>query len=215
MNKLTELDKAYCSSISSSIDELVKVKETIHHSYTFNLQSTEVSEAILERLKSFYVCQQGIKKLLNKRYQTAGADFFVETVIFFLQAYINSTACGLEVHSERQIVRARNAIRPDISVWKGEHVLAIIECKTQLGWNRSNWEEHFEDRELKLRSVFPEAHAFLLVMTGNNWGGFGKHSLIGQKYFCLLEDVWPPEYRSALQIMTPVESLFAQLYELA
>lgn len=215
MNKLTELDQAYCSSIASSLDELIKVKERIRQSYSFDLQTTEVSEAILERLKSFYVSQQGIKKLLNKRYQTAGADFFVETVIFFLQAYINSTECSLEVHSERQIVRTRNAIRPDISVWQGEHVVAIIECKTQLGWNRSDWEEHFEDRELKLQAVFPDAHAFLLVMTGNNWGGFGQHSQIGKNYFCLLENVWPPEYHSAEQILTPVENLFAQLYNLA
>ena len=53
----------------------------------------------------------------------------------------------LEISSERPIQRKRNAIRPDISLWRSNELLAIIECKTQLGWHRENWRSHFEERE--------------------------------------------------------------------
>ncbi|MBA3922071.1 MAG: hypothetical protein H0X31_10380 [Nostocaceae cyanobacterium] len=73
-------------------------------------------------------------------------------------------------------------------------MIAIIECKTQLGWNRGKWEEHFEARKTQLIADFPSAKAYLLVLTNLNWGGFEKEkhqALLGKEYFCLLNRAWP------------------------
>ena len=89
----------------------------------------------------------------------------------------------MQAHSERKINKDRNAIRPDISIWKKDKVVAIIECKTQLGWNRKDWEKHYGDRDRILKMDFPKAKSFLLVMTGQNWKGFGNHRYLSNKYF--------------------------------
>jgi hypothetical protein len=209
--RLKDLDKKYCESINSTVTTLKESAEEILKTYSFDLTKTEISEAILIRLKTYYVSQQDIKKILNKRYQTAGADFFVETVIFFLQLYFQKQGGKYSVHSERQVKKKKNAIRPDISIWKGDEVVAIIECKTQLGWNRNNWEHDFKAREKKLQADFPNASAFLLVMTGLNWGGFGDNKDLRNKYFCLLKDIWITQYEDIKQLYTKIEGLLERI----
>jgi len=68
------------------------------------------------------------------------------------RAHLDIKNYDLEVHSERQIIKKRGSIRPDISIWKKNEVISIIECKTQLGWNRNKWEEDFQKRELKFKN---------------------------------------------------------------
>ena len=208
---LKDLDQPYRDSIENTILQLKESSKRIENDYLFDLNKNEITVAILERLKSFYKTQQETKTFLNKRYQTAGADFFVETIIFFIQLYLKSKKSDLEVHSERQIRPKKKMIRPDISIWRGNEVVAIIECKTQLGWNRKNWENDFNSREMKLKREFPNAKAFLLVMTGLNWGGFENNENLGTKYFCLLENIWPINYNDTTQIKTPIEGLIRQL----
>jgi hypothetical protein len=209
-NELLQFDEKYRNAIAAPVEAMRKLQGELHD-YPFDLDATEISEAILERLKAYYETQNQIKSMLHKRYAPAGADFFVESVLFFVKLVLASRSPSLEVHSERQIRRMRNAQRPDISIWKGDQVVATIECKTQLGWNRGGWEVDFKLREHKLQTEFPKAKAFLLVMTGSNWGGFGDNKQLGKKYFCLLADVWPGLYKSPNQILTPIESLFKKV----
>lgn len=67
---------------------------------------------------------------------STASDFFVEAIIFYLKLILEKNKIDYEVHSERQIRQKRGAIRPDISVWKKDKVIAVLECKAQLGWNR-------------------------------------------------------------------------------
>lgn len=211
MKNLTQLDNEYNQSISSTFEKLQSVYNDINSNYKFDLSRTEITEAILNRLKTYYETQNKIKTFLDKRYLAAASDFFVESTLFFLKLYFKSTGDKLQAHSERQIKQKRNAIRPDISIWRENEVIAIIECKTQLGWNRNNWEQQYIDRDKKLKADFPNAKSFLLVMTGLNWSGFGESSKLEDCYFCLLNDIWPNNYSDKSQIFTPIEKLFRQL----
>ena len=211
MNKLSEFDDKFNLSINDNYTQLIESYENIIHNYTFDLSKIEVTEAILIRLKSYYQTQEKIKLFLEKRYLTAGADFFVESVLFFTKLFLKTSGSALEVHSERQIKKERNSIRPDISIWKGDELVAIIECKTQLGWNRNNWENDFIERESKLKKDFPDAKSFLLVMTGSNWPGFIGNPNLNISYFCILKDIWPINYDNHSQILSPIEGLLSQL----
>lgn len=211
MKNLIQLDNAYNNSISDTFEKLKAVYTDIGKNYKFDLSNTEITEAILNRLKTYYETQNNIKTFLDKRYLAAASDFFVESTLFFLKLYFKSKGAKLQAHSERQIKQKRNAIRPDISIWKDNEVIAIIECKTQLGWNRHNWEQQYIDRDKKLKADFPNAKSFLLVMTGLNWSGFGDSSKLNDSYFCLLNDIWPNNYSDKSQIFTPIEKLFEQL----
>ncbi|MGC4233818.1 MAG: hypothetical protein QM594_12645 [Niabella sp.] len=212
MTLLKDFDKSYRDSVRTTFDQLEKSYTAIANGYQFDLTKKEVTEAILERLKNYCLTQNLTKNFLNKRYQAPLADYFVETVLFFLRLYLKSQDRHLEAHSERQIKRTRNAIRPDISVWYGNEVVAIIECKTQLGWNRNGWEQDYISREQKLKEEFPKANSFLLAMTENNWGGFNNHSLLNSRFFSLLDnDTWISNYSHSGQILTPIELLFQQI----
>jgi len=78
------------------------------------------------------------------------------------------------------------AMKPDISVWKDDQVIAIVECKTNLGWNRKNWKKDFLKREKDLKKYFPKAKAFLLVLSSKSWSGFPeKDDRVGKQFFAL------------------------------
>ena len=145
------------------------------------LDGLEVTHALLLRLSAFYAAQRNVDHFLDKRIRTAAADFFVETLAFYLKALVITHRLNAEVSVERVLQRKRGSIRPDISLWRGDTCVACIECKTQLGWSRDRWEAQFLEREQRLVAEFAGAPTFLVVLTGLNWSGFGEHEDLGQK----------------------------------
>lgn len=212
---ILEAEKRYWNTINKQHTELVKLYNNIKFNNLFSLDEKQITKAILLRMKYYYRTQQKIKTFLNKRYLSAASDFFVETILFYLKLYLDIKNYDLEVHSERQIIKKRGSIRPDISIWKKNEVISIIECKTQLGWNRNTWEEDFRKRELKLKTVFSKARAFLVVMTSENWPGFENADKIG-KYYFTLSSVRPIDIDDDNNIdefiLNPIEVLFQQLF---
>lgn len=211
INKPTfsEVDAAYRSAIEAPGREL-KAAFTAARQLSVTLDSDEITRAVLLRLRSFFLTQDLIKEELKKRYATPAADFFVETVVFFLCVALDKLAPNLEVASEKGIMQKAGAMRPDITVWKDGQVIAAVECKTQLGWNRNGWLNDFENREKRLQKVYSNAKLLLLVMTGSNWAGFGPDERTGKQFFVLLREIWPRKFNeetSHLVIMNRFEEL--------
>jgi hypothetical protein len=211
---LLYFEEKYWESLDNQYKQLVSLYEEIKSSASISLEERDITKAILLRMKAYYTTQNKIKKFLNKRYLAAASDFFVEAVVFYLKLILDMKGTALEVHSERQIRPKRGAIRPDISVWKNGEVVAIIECKTQLGWNRDKWEDDFQKREAKLKREFPSAKAFLVVMTSEGWPGFPDNSKkVGEQYFTL-SSVWPANISNDkidTVIVNPIEGLFKEI----
>ena len=211
---LLEIEKKYWKSLENQHRQLISLYEEIKSNAPISLEGKEITKAILLRMKAYYSTQINIKKFLNKRYLPAASDFFVEAVAFYLKLILDMKDTGLQVYSERQIRPKRGAIRPDISVWNDDKVIAIIECKTQLGWNRDKWEEDFKKRESKLKREFPDAKAFLVVMTSKNWPGFPEdNKRVGKQYFTL-SSVWPTSISEDNVddiIVNPIEDLFKNI----
>jgi len=178
------------------------------------------TNAIANRMRAFYVMQWKSKTFLGKRVAQSGSDFFVETILFFLKLFNDVENLNLEISSERPIERKRNALRPDISVWRDSDLLAVIECKTQLGWSRKTWKSDFERRERELKNKIPNhVETFLVVMSNSNWSGFGEDPQIGKKFFCLLKNTWPTQLSTppeqSMLYPTPIEDLFKQIADLS
>jgi len=209
--KLIDIEKDYIEAYKNQWSALKRSFCISKEKVAIDFDSTDISTCLIQRLKAYYQTQNNIKDFLNKRYAAPAADYFVESVLYFLKLVIEVTNSNLEAHSERQIKRKRNAIRPDISIWKNDEVVSIIECKTQLGWSRTTWQKDFENRQEKLNNDYPDADAFLLVMTGSNWGGFSEDHLNSGKYYCLLKEKWPIQIDInpfCDDIFTPIEKLF-------
>jgi len=211
---LLKFEKKYWKSLNNQHKQLVSLYEEIKSNASISLEKRDITKAILLRMKAYYDTQNKIKEFLNKRYLPAASDFFVEAIAFYLKLIFDKKGIDFEVHSEKQIRKKRRAIRPDISGWKDDEVVVIIECKTQLGWNRDKWAEDFKKRESKLIDEFPNAKAFLVVMTSENWSGFPDgNKKVGKQYFTL-SSTWPTnitEDKIDDLIMNPIEDLFKKI----
>jgi hypothetical protein len=188
---LLELEATYSKSLQRHYDNLRRSFEIACKQRSIDFRNNEVSKAVLLRLKSYYQYQNQLKTLLDKVYAAPASDFFVETVLFYLKVCLQVYRSNLQAQSERQI-KGRGTPRPDISIWKKDRLVAAIECKTQLGWNRHGWREDFRRREENIRKIFPEAECYLFVMTTENWPGFGESTDVGRKFFCLSR-IWPDQ----------------------
>lgn len=209
-----ELEKKYQDYLLKQYDELYSLYNNIKLNTDLSLETNDITKAILLRMKAFSDTNNKIKKFLNKRYAPPAADFFVETVLFYLKLTLDKHKKLYEVFSERQIKRHRGFMRPDISIWDNDKVVAIIECKTNLGWNRIGWEEDFIEREKRLRDDFPEANAFLVVMTSRNWPGIPDDDVNLRKKYFILSKGFQPDTNSeniGSVILTPIEDLFKKL----
>lgn len=126
--------------------------------YDFNLKSNEITVAIAERMDAFWFFNvHNNKQILERKTNTTAADFFTETCLFFIKAYFENKH-NVSVKSEMSIVPGRNAIRPDISIWKGNDLIAAIELKVSDGWKGKNIIPHLIERENIIRSICPNAY---------------------------------------------------------
>lgn len=211
---IINLEKKYCECMDTQQEMLKKTFQEMKSSSTISLRKRDITKAILFRMKSYYETQDKIKKFLNKRYSPAASDLFVETVVFYLKLFLEMRKLNFEVHSERQIQEKRGSPRPDISIWKKDKVMAIIECKTRFSRNRHTWEMKFREREEKLKDIVSDAEVFLLVMTKDGWPGFEeKDKRVGKQFFTLSE-VGPKditENNISEIILNPIEDLFGQI----
>jgi hypothetical protein len=212
-----EIQDEYALALDSLIPALKSSYEQMKLLCSSN-RSFDYSQAITNRLRTFYLLQSEMKDFLDKKVAQAGSDFFVETILFFLKLFNDVESLGFEIKSEQAIQRRRNALRPDITIWSGSELLAVIECKTQLGWHRHEWDTHFKDRENKIKEAFPKAQIFLVVMSGSNWPGFGNDSRVEKQLFCLLKsNIWPtylPINHDENVLENRIEKLFDQLVNL-
>ena len=211
---LIKFEKIYWKSMYNQYDQLISLYRKIKSDISISFEEKDITKAILLRMKAYYDTQNKIKEFLNKRYLPAASDFFVEAIVFYLKVILEIENISLEVHSEKQIKQKKRAIRPDISVWKNNRIVAIIECKTQLGWNRDKWEEDFKKREHELKNEFPNAKAFLVVMTSKNWSGFPDDNKNIDKQYFTLSSEWPiniSEYNLDNIIIDPIENLFKNI----
>lgn len=105
-------------------------------------------------------------------------------------------------------------MRPDIYIWRSDQVVAAVECKTQLGWNRSGWRHEFEKRESRLHAYYPDAQLYLMVMTASNWSGFGNDPRAGKQFFVMLKDIWLLDFEASMSdaILYRVESLICEIH---
>lgn len=211
-----DADKTFRDTIEATYPALEASLAAAREVKDVDLNQIDITIAVLMRLRSHFMTQAKTTELLNKVYAAAAADFFVETICFFLMVVLQKLDPTLSVAAEKKTVPKRGKMRPDITIWRNGQVVAAIECKTQLGWNRHGWQNDFEARETRLADEAPDARLFLLVMSGSNWAGFGDDSRVGSQFFVLLDKTWPPYLTLPINkkvIVTPLEALIKTLVE--
>jgi len=220
-------DDPYTEALDRMRRRTGKAQEAISQPGVLDLNSPDlpVTMGILNRMRAYYQWVLHAKKIARKKVAMDGADFFTETVACYVQAAARSNGLfpedekeafqrGVFVSSEETLLKKRGAARPDVTLWRGGKPFAIIECKTQMGWARGNWEQAFLDREKELRDETPGIQVYHVVLTDCNWAGLpANHPSSGQKWFSLYKN-WPsdwPEDPRAL-VRFPIEPLLKRLF---
>ncbi|MBC9812895.1 hypothetical protein H9Y05_10475 [Crocinitomicaceae bacterium CZZ-1] len=180
---LTEIDDQFTKQYKELLDIQYNIKAQLN-TYSFDLNKNEITEAVLNRMGAFWHFNvNNNKDILDRKTNTTAADFFTETCLLFIKSYFENKH-GLQVTSEKSLVRSRNSIRPDISIWRGEEVVAVIELKVNDGWKRKNMMEHLANREQQIKNCAPNAYFGVVSF----WNFFEKKAPEwNKKYVGLLE----------------------------
>jgi hypothetical protein len=218
MASIEQSDEAYRLAIENVPKALIKSFECLVSAGALPVSGSgaDLTCAILLRLRTYDLAQYRIRDWLEKKYRAPSDHFFVETILFYLRALSISHRLDLKIVSEERLEMGNgSALRPDISIFRNGVFQAVIECKTQLVFDRIDWETRFLHKEERLHETYPNARMFLVVATAKNWGGMADSAKRGDQYFVLCKK-WLTDYDAASVanvIDTPIEPLFRQILE--
>lgn len=177
---LLEIDRTFSDQYRSLLNIQRSIKNQLDN-YCFDLSKTEITDAIIERMKAFwYFHVPNNKEILDRKINTISADFFTETCLLFLKCYFEKF--GLKVLSEERM--NRSWIRPDISIWRDNTIIAVVELKVSDGWKGKNMMKHLIEREAQVKRYCPNCYFGAVAF----WNFFQQDTAgWNSKYFGLLE----------------------------
>lgn len=154
MKNLVDIDSAFCSQYKGLLDTQRGISKTLEN-YHFDLNENEITQAIQNRMFSFWEFNARNCRDLGRNVNTGASDFFTETCLFFFKQFFKQQ--GMEVFSEKNILKevSKKSIRPDISIWKNNHLIAVIELKVSDGWKRAGMLNHLEERKRIIQEIYP------------------------------------------------------------
>ena len=180
---LIEIDSAF----TRHYRELLKIQQDIKvqlDSYPYDLEKSEITEAIIERMNAFwYFNSSNNYDLLERRSNPVSADFFTESCLLFIKTYFEQKG-DYKVLSEVKI-GGNQGVKPDILITQGDgKAVAVLELKVSDGWKRNEMEAHLSQREERIKEYYPNAWFGVLAY----WNFIPADSPYwGTKYFGLLE----------------------------
>lgn len=152
---LCHIDSAFTEQYKGLLETQRSILEQLKQ-YVFDLNKDEMTQAVYQRMMAFWYFHVQNCKTLGREVNTVAADFFTETCLFFLKPYLEQ--CGLVIVSEKDIRKDNpdsKAIRPDLSIWKGNELVAVIELKVSDGWKGKAMTKHLDNRKTKIQKIWP------------------------------------------------------------
>jgi hypothetical protein len=143
---------------------------------------------ILAWMKQLGEFQTKFGHLFGRKKRPPKADDFTAAVAVCLEQFLASRGYAGRVGSEETTHRVKGAKRPDVSVYSlSGPLIATVECKTNLGWNRKGWKAEIEKRTQQMHASCPGSNLYLCVLTRSNWdySEFAASPQCGQQWFCL------------------------------
>jgi len=170
---LTHIDQPFTSQYKGLLVIQRNIKQQLEH-YSFDLSKDEITTAVYERMMAFWYFHVNNCADLGREVNTVVSDFFTETCLFFLKPCLKQK--GLDIVSEKDIRKVKNnskVIRPDISIWKEDELVAVIELKVSDGWKGKTMIEHLDNRKKEIQEIWPEVFFGALSF----WNCFGENGL--------------------------------------
>lgn len=141
------------------------------------IDSTEIQNAICEYMDQSAGRARALSSALGRTKEPPMADVFTEATNMLVDAMMRSkelSHLGVKVFSEKNLRLPKGGFRkPDVSLWRGDRLVGVVECKTCLGHRRDDWQDDYERRVAEFSDLnLPQEALFLLVETEQTWCGF-------------------------------------------
>jgi hypothetical protein len=136
---------------------------------------------------------QALSLSIDRYKEPPMADILTESMNMVLDAIIRNPlfhGCDLKVSSEKNyILKGGKYIKPDVGIWRKNSLVFALECKTNLGYDRSSWKSHFENRTAQyVNSGLKPSGVVWIVATETNWSGFPSNDQrSGTNWLCLCQ----------------------------
>ena len=141
------------------------------------IDSAMMQTAICEYMDTIAARSRALSEALGRTKEPPLADTFTEATNMLVDAIVRSSKLShlnISVSSEKNLKLPQGGYRkPDVSLWKNDKLVCVVECKTCLGRQRDSWMHDYEKRSQEFLSIClsPEA-LFLFVETEQTWCGF-------------------------------------------
>ncbi len=167
---------------------------------------------IVRWLYEYTAFQHSINEQFNRRVTHPAADEFTAAVAFTLEQFLCARGFRGWVHSEIQVPGVKK-LQCDIVVKSPDNIpVAVIECKTQFGRSRYEWENQQSGRENTIRKVHRKLIVALCVHRRANWNvtwaAFDKGIAKGKHWVCLMQND-PKTIAECNQLHGRIEPLFS------
>jgi hypothetical protein len=172
------------------------------------------SKFIMTWMWELWGFQKRFGSLFARKKQPPLADHFTAAVALCLEQFLKTRGHVGRVRCEETTHKKRGATRPDVSVLSTTGTLvATVECKTNLGWDRKKWKEKCEARNKALRERFPDCLSYICVFTQKNWNftEFLESPHYGKQWFCLSKVSVGKITDPAKNILHPIEEMFLSI----
>ena len=134
---------------------------------------------------------QALSASINRYKEPHMGDVFTESINMMVTAILNHPifdGCDWKVSSEYNFyLNNGRYIKPDVGIYRDGKLFSAFECKSNLGYDRIEWEKSFGSRvDLYSDNGLKDNAVFLIVATESNWSGFPAHDIrTGKSWFLL------------------------------
>lgn len=170
---LSHIDSAFTNQYKNLLAIQRNIAEQLKQ-YRFDPEGNEITQAVYERMMAFWYFHVNNCIDLGREVNTVASDFFTETCLFFLKPYFKQK--GLDIVSEKDIRKEKTnqkVIRPDLSIWDGDELVAVIELKVSDGWKGKTMTEHLDNRNREIQNIWPGVFFGALSF----WNCFGENGM--------------------------------------
>lgn len=177
MKLVERIKKSYENWSIVPAPELIDYAEKCDSYSADEIDSDEIQNAICEYMDQTAGRVRALSSALGRTKEPPLADVFTEATNMLVDAMMRSKELShldIKVFSEKNLRLPGGGYRkPDVSLWKGDQLIGVIECKTCLGRRRDDWLADYEKRAAELSELkLPNNALFLFVETEQTWSGF-------------------------------------------
>ena len=179
------------------------------------LTDRHASKFILTWMRDLRAFQKEFGALFGRKKQPPLADDFTAALALCLEQFLTARGYPGRVRCEETTHKERGATRPDVSVFSATGgLIATVECKANLGWNRNRWRMQCESRSAALVERFSSCKSYLCVLTQSNFNveEFLSVPCAGIEWVCLCRVGVGKISDPAQDILQPIEPMFLDIF---